>query len=49
MPTRTVELSEELDSFVRSEIERGHFQSASEVITAGLRTLEHETGKTRPS
>lgn len=42
MPTRTVDLPEELDAFVRSEIERGHFGSISEVISAGLRTLERD-------
>ena len=42
MPTRTFHLSDELDAFVRTELERGRFQNASEVVSAALRTLERD-------
>jgi antitoxin ParD1/3/4 len=42
MPTRNVNLTEELDRFVASEIESGRYENASEVVRAALRTLEHD-------
>jgi antitoxin ParD1/3/4 len=42
MPTRNVNLTEELDSFVSSKIESGRYENASEVVRAALRTLERE-------
>jgi antitoxin ParD1/3/4 len=42
MPTRNVNLTEELDRFVYSRIESGRYESASEVMRAALRTLERE-------
>ena len=42
MPTRNVNLTEELDRFVFSRIESGRYESASEVVRAALRTLERE-------
>jgi antitoxin ParD1/3/4 len=42
MPTRNVNLTEELDRFVHSRIESGRYESASEVMRAALRTLERE-------
>ena len=42
MPTRNVNLTEELDSFVVAKIESGRYENASEVIRAALRTLERE-------
>ena len=42
MPTRNVNLTEELDRFVASKIENGRYENASEVIRAALRTLELE-------
>ncbi len=42
MPTRNVNLTEELDRFVSTHIESGRYESASEVIRAALRTLERE-------
>jgi antitoxin ParD1/3/4 len=42
MPTRNVNLTDELDRFVNSRIESGRYESASEVIRAALRTLERE-------
>jgi antitoxin ParD1/3/4 len=42
MPTRNVNLTEELDRFVASRIEKGRYENASEVVRAALRTLERE-------
>jgi antitoxin ParD1/3/4 len=42
MPTRNVNLTDELDKFVAAKIESGRYENASEVIRAGLRTLERE-------
>ena len=42
MPTRNVNLTEELDNFVVAKVESGRYENASEVIRAALRTLERE-------
>jgi antitoxin ParD1/3/4 len=42
MPTRNVNLTEELDRFVLEKVESGLYENASEVVRAGLRTLERE-------
>jgi antitoxin ParD1/3/4 len=42
MPTRNVNLTDELDSFVLAKIESGRYENASEVVRAALRTLERE-------
>jgi antitoxin ParD1/3/4 len=42
MPTRNVNLTEEVDRFVLSKIESGRYENASEVVRAALRTLERE-------
>jgi len=42
MPTRNVNLTDELDSFVLSRIENGRYENASEVVRAALRMLERE-------
>lgn len=42
MPTRNVNLTQELDSFVLARVESGRFENASEVVRAALRTLERE-------
>jgi antitoxin ParD1/3/4 len=42
MPTRSVNLTDELDSFVLEKIESGRYENASEVVRAALRTLERE-------
>ncbi|HUV70653.1 MAG TPA: type II toxin-antitoxin system ParD family antitoxin [Terracidiphilus sp.] len=42
MPTRNVNLTKELDSFVLARVESGRFENASEVVRAALRTLERE-------
>ncbi len=42
MPTRNVNLTDELDSFVLAQVESGRYENASEVVRAALRTLERE-------
>ncbi|MBM4264853.1 MAG: type II toxin-antitoxin system ParD family antitoxin [Deltaproteobacteria bacterium] len=42
MPTRNVNLTNELDKFVVAKVESGRYENASEVIRAALRTLERE-------
>jgi antitoxin ParD1/3/4 len=42
MPTRNVNLTDELDRFVRRKIGSGRYENASEVVRAGLRSLERE-------
>ena len=42
MPTRNVNLTEELDRFVLAKVGSGRYENASEVVRAGLRTLERE-------
>ena len=42
MPTRNVNLTDELESFVLRKIESGRYDNASEVVRAALRTLERE-------
>lgn len=40
MPTRNVNLTEELDSFVLAKVASGRYENASEVVRDALRTLE---------
>jgi antitoxin ParD1/3/4 len=42
MPTRNVNLTDALDRFVATKIKSGRYENASEVVRAGLRTLERE-------
>jgi len=42
MPTRNVNLTDELDRFVATKIQNGRYESASEVVRAALRILEQE-------
>ena len=42
MPTRNVNLTDELDHFVLQKVESGRYENASEVVRAALRTLERE-------
>jgi antitoxin ParD1/3/4 len=42
MPTRNVNLTEELDRFILTRIESGRYENASEVVRDALRTLERE-------
>jgi len=42
MPTRNVNLTDALDRFVAAKVKSGRYENASEVMRAGLRTLERE-------
>lgn len=42
MPTRNVNLTEELEGFVLAQVETGRYENASEVVRAALRALERE-------
>ena len=42
MPTRNVNLTEELERFVLDKVESGRYENASEVVRAALRTLERD-------
>jgi antitoxin ParD1/3/4 len=42
MPTRNVNLTSDLDRFVAAKVKSGRYENASEVVRAGLRTLERE-------
>jgi len=42
VPTRNVNLTDELDTFVLAKVRSGRYENASEVIRAALRTLERE-------
>ena len=42
MPTRNVNLTDELDRFVLAKVESGRYENASEVVRAALRSLDRE-------
>ncbi len=42
MPTRNVNLTEELDGFVSRRVKSGQYDNASEVVRAALRSLDRE-------
>jgi antitoxin ParD1/3/4 len=42
MPTRNINLTPELDSFIAAKIQNGRYENASEVVRAALRGLERE-------
>jgi len=42
MPTRNVNLTDELDRFVLAKVASGQYENASEVVRAALRTLNRE-------
>jgi len=42
VPTRDVNLTDELDQFVLAKVESGRYENASEVVRAALRILERE-------
>lgn len=42
MPTRNVNLTAELDRFIRDQVKSGRYENASEVVRSALRTLDHE-------
>jgi len=47
MPTRNVNLTDELDRFVLKKVRSGRYENASEVVRAALRTLEREDDRSR--
>lgn len=48
MPKTSVTISEHFDGFIADQIEAGRYETASEVVRAGLRMLEdYETGYQR--
>jgi antitoxin ParD1/3/4 len=42
MPTRNVNLTDDLDRFVLAKVKSGRYENASEVVRAALRMLERE-------
>jgi antitoxin ParD1/3/4 len=42
MPTRNVNLTDELDRFVLTRVKSGQYDNASEVVRAALRNLERD-------
>ncbi len=42
MPTRNINLTDELDRFIATKVKSGRYENASEVVRAGLRNLERE-------
>jgi antitoxin ParD1/3/4 len=42
MPTRNVNLTDELESLVQAKVASGRYENASEVMRAALRALERE-------
>jgi antitoxin ParD1/3/4 len=42
VPTRNVNLTTELNRFIATKVKSGRYENASEVVRAGLRTLERE-------
>ncbi|MGA2113551.1 MAG: type II toxin-antitoxin system ParD family antitoxin [Bryobacteraceae bacterium] len=42
MPTRNVNLTDDLDRFVLAKVESGRYENASEVVRAALRSLDRE-------
>jgi antitoxin ParD1/3/4 len=42
MPTRNVNLTDDLESCVLAKVNSGRYENASEVVRAALRTLERE-------
>src|SRR6185437_9083901 len=42
MPTRNINLTNELDQFILTKVEAGRYGNASEVVRAALRTLERD-------
>jgi antitoxin ParD1/3/4 len=42
MPTRSVDLTPELDRFVATKVKSGRYENASEVVRAGLQILKSQ-------
>ena len=47
MPTRNINLTPQMNSFVDDKIRAGQYANASEVLRAGLRALEQEENEDR--
>ena len=47
VPTRNVNLTDELDRFVAKKVKTGRYENASEGVRAGLRTLGREEQQLR--
>jgi antitoxin ParD1/3/4 len=47
MPTRNVNLTDHLDSFVETGVRSGRFSNASEIVREGLRLLEQKDSEDR--
>lgn len=47
MPTRNVNLTDDLDRFVETNVSSGRFSNASEVVREGLRLLEQRDKENR--
>lgn len=45
--SKNVSLTPELEAFVDSQVASGRYQTASEVVRAGLRLLQAQTGESR--
>ena len=43
MPTHNIDLTDRFDQFVAEQVSVGRFRNASEVLRAGLRSLEQQT------
>ena len=42
MPTRNVDLTDELDKFILEKVESGRYENASEVVRGALRSLQRD-------
>jgi len=42
VPTRNVNLTDELERYVQAQVKSGRYENASEVVRAALRTMERE-------
>jgi antitoxin ParD1/3/4 len=42
VPTRNVNLTDELDQFILDKVKTGRYENASEVVRAALRSLERD-------
>ena len=49
MPTRNVNLTDELDHFVLQKVESGRYENASEVVRAALPSLSTPTTRSNTS
>lgn len=45
MPTRNTNLEDELEGYLRSKVESGRYENASEVVRAALQSLDRDEQK----